>query len=94
MEFRVNRNRVNGGDSTGNIRNIQVFEIKRSEHVYTMNIFGSKSRHLKINTKIAKIFFISPFFLQYRYNLKNHQMLQTFRRNLPITVLLEIVDFE
>ena len=31
MEVRVNRNRVNGGDSTGNIRNIQVFEIKRSE---------------------------------------------------------------
>ena len=85
----------NFNNSTVNIRNIQVFEIKRSEHVYTMNIFGSKNRHLKINTKIAKIFFISPnFFLQYRYNLKNHQMLQTFWRNLPITVLLEIVDFE
>lgn len=85
----------NFNNSTVNIRNIQVFEIKRSEHVYTMNIFGSKNRHLKINTKIAKIFFISPnFFLQYRYNLKNHQMLQTSWRNLPITVLLEIVDFE
>ena len=52
----------NFNNSTVNIRNIQVFEIKRSEHVYTMNIFGSKNRHLKINTKIAKIFFISPNF--------------------------------